>query len=307
MKVGIIGSGSMGSLYGGVLAEDGHEVWFIDVFKEHLDAVKTNGLIVNKDGSKRIIQNIRATTQAEEAGVVDLAIIFVKSTITDIAVEQNLAVFGPDTIVLTLQNGIGNIEKISQFVSEKQIIAGTSANGANFVQPGEINHAGWGGTTIGELDGSHSERIEKIASMLGTGELGPINISDNVMGLIWDKLLVNVGINPLTALMRLRNGQLLEQDETLHLMEQVVQEGVKVAEAKNIKLGFDDSVAHCKSVADATGANISSMLADVLNGRKTEIDNINGAIVREGHALGIPTPVNEVITHLVKGMEHSKL
>ena len=97
MKVGIIGSGSMGSLYGGVLAEDGHEVWFIDVFKEHVDAVKTNGLIVNKDGSKRIIQNIRATTQAEEAGVVDLAIIFVKSTITDIAVEQNLAVFGPDT------------------------------------------------------------------------------------------------------------------------------------------------------------------------------------------------------------------
>ncbi len=297
----------MGSLYGGVLAEDGHEVWFIDVFEEHVNRVNADGLIIQKEGARRTIRNISATTRAEDAGVVDLAIIFVKSTITDIAVQGNSAIFGPDTIVLTLQNGIGNIEKIAAVVSNQQIIAGTSANGASFAGPGIINHAGWGGTTIGELDGTKTQRIEKIAQILGTGELGPVNISNNVIGLIWDKLLVNAGINPLTALMRLRNGELLQHPEVLEIFDSIVKEGIRVARAKGITLGYEDSVAHCKSVAEATAENISSMLADVLQGRKTEIDNINGAIVREGRELGVETPVNEIITNLIKGLEHANL
>lgn len=298
MKIAIIGSGSMGSLYGGILAESGNDVYFIDVSEPHVNKINEKGLCIVENGSERYIKNVKATTNASEVGKVDLAIVFVKSTITDIAVKQNSAVFDDNTIVLTLQNGLGNIEKVSSVVDVKQIIAGTSANGASMIEPGKINHAGNGGTTIGEIDGTISERIKELQRLLDVPKLGPCNVSDNVMGLIWDKLLVNVGINSLTAITGLKNGQLLEHEESIALLEKLVNEGIEVAKTLGIKLGFEDTE-HCKDVCRATSANTSSMLADVINKRKTEILNINGAIVREGKKANTPTPYNEVMTNLV--------
>ncbi len=304
MKIAIIGSGAMGSLYGGILAEAGNEVYFIDVFEEHINKINKDGLCIVENGVERYIKNVKATSNAREVGKVDLAIVFVKSTITDMAVEQNMDVLNKDTMVLTLQNGLGNIEKINTVVDLKQIIAGTSSNGASIIEPGKIDHAGNGGTTIGEIDGSMTERIKELGEILNIPKLGPVKISDNVMGLIWDKLLVNVGINPLTAITGLKNGQLLENEESILLLEKLVDEGIEVARALGIKLGFEDSE-NCKEVCRATSGNISSMLADIINKRKTEIMNINGAIVREGKKLGIQTPVNEIIINLVLLKEKS--
>jgi len=298
MKIGVIGSGAMGSLYGGILAESGNEVYFIDVYKEHVDAINSRGLCILERGEERYIKNVRATTDASEVGKVDLAIVFVKSTITDIAVEQNKEIIDKDTIVLTLQNGIGNIEKINKVVDLSQIVAGTSANGASMIEPGKINHAGNGGTVIGEISGQITDRIKMLKELLDVEKLGPCEISDNVMGLIWDKLLVNAGINPLTAITGFRNGELLEHKESLEILENLVMEGIQVAKALGIKLSHT-TPEHCKNVCKATSENISSMLADVMNKRKTEIMNINGAIVREGKRLSIPTPFNEVMTNLV--------
>lgn len=297
MKIAVIGAGAMGSLYGGYLAKS-NDVYLIDVFEEHVNAINEKGLCIIENGKEKYIKNIKATTDACEVGLVDLAIIFVKSTITDIAVRQNSTVLGKNTMILTLQNGLGNIEKINTVVDEKQIIAGTSANGANMVEPGKINHAGNDGTVIGEIDGNLSNRIKGLRDLLDIEALGPCETSENVMGLLWDKLLVNVGINPITALTGLKNGQLLENQESLSLLEKAVNEGIDLAKALGIQLGYTDAE-HCKDVARATGDNISSMLADVLNKRKTEILNINGAIVREGEKKKIPTPVNEVLTNLV--------
>lgn len=304
MKIAIIGSGAMGSLYGGILAEAGNEVYFIDVFEEHINKINKDGLCIVENGVERYIKNVKATTNAREVGKVDLAIVFVKSTITDMAVKQNMDVLDKNTIVLTLQNGLGNIEKINTVVDIEEIIAGTSSNGASMIEPGKINHAGNGGTTIGEIDGSITQRIKELGEILNIPKLGPVKISDNVMGLIWDKLLVNVGINPLTAITGLKNGQLLENEESILLLEKLVEEGIEVAKALGIKLGFQDSE-HCKEVCRATFGNTSSMLADIINKRKTEIMNINGAIVREGKKLNIQTPVNEIITNLVLLKEKS--
>jgi len=304
MKIAVIGSGAMGSLYGGILAENGNEVYFIDVFKEHIDMINKKGLCIVEKGKERYIKNVKATMDPSEVGIVDLAIVFVKSTITDIAVEQNRAVIGEDTIVLTLQNGIGNIEKINNFVDINQIVAGTSANGASMIEPGKINHAGNGGTVIGEISGQITDRIKRLKELLDLEKLGPCQISDNVMGLIWDKLLVNAGINPLTAVTGFKNGELLEHEESLEILENLVNEGIQVAEALGIKLSHT-TPEHCKNVCRATAENISSMLADVMNKRKTEIMNINGSIVREGKRLGIPTPFNEVMTNLVLLKEKS--
>ncbi|WP_244969340.1 ketopantoate reductase family protein [Tissierella praeacuta] len=298
MRIAIIGSGAMGSLYGGILAEAGNEVYFIDVFEEHINKINNYGLCIVENGVERYIKNVKATINAKEIGKVDLAIVFVKSTITDIAIKQNKDVLDKNTIVLTLQNGLGNIEKINSVVDISQIVAGTSSNGASMIEPGKINHAGNGGTTIGEIDGSMTERIKELGKILNIPKLGPVKISDNVMGTIWDKLLVNAGINPLTAITGLKNGQLLENEESILLLDKLINEGVEVAKGLGIKLGFEDSE-YCKNVCKATSKNTSSMLADVINKRNTEIMNINGAIVREGRKLNIQTPANEMMTYLV--------
>lgn len=299
MKIVIIGAGAMGSVYGGFLAEAGNEVFFLDIFKEHIDSINTDGLWMEGCSGNRYIKNIKATSNPDEVGIVDLAIVFVKSTITDIAIEQNKAVIGENTVVLTLQNGLGNIEKLKTVVNEEQIIAGTTAHGSNMLGPGKVNHAGHGATVIGELNGKVSDRIKAISQLFINAHLEPVMISTNVMGLIWDKLLVNVGVNPLTAITGLRNGQLLEYPETEWIGCEAVLEGMKVAEAMGIKLETPDAVAHFKDVCIGTAPNISSMLADVNNKRKTEISNINGAIVREAETYNIETPINRVLTNLV--------
>jgi len=299
LKIAIIGAGSMGSIYGGFLAEAGNEVYFIDVYKEHVDNINKHGLYIEDPNGSRYIKGIKATTNAEEVGVVDLAIVFVKSTITDIAVQQNKSIIGENTTVLTLQNGLGNIEKISAVVPVEQIIAGTTSHGSSMLGPGKVRHAGHGDTVIGELDGSITDRINLIAKTFKEAKLDPVTVSDNVMGVIWDKLLVNLGINAVTALTGLKNGQILDYPETEWIAVEAVKEGVKIAEAKGIKLGYPNAVEHFKEVAKNTGENISSMLADILNGRKTEIMNISGAIVREGEKYNIDTPVNKVLTNLV--------
>jgi len=308
LKVVIVGAGAMGSIYGGFLAEAGNEVYFLDVFKEHVDNINRDGLWIEGSSGNRYIKGIKATSDPEEVGVVDLAIVFVKSTITDIAINQNKSVIGPETTVLTLQNGLGNIEKLKTVVKESQIIAGTTSHGANLLGPGRVKHAGHGATVIGELDGSVTERIKKIADVFQNAKLDPVSVSNNVMGLIWDKLLVNVGINPVTAITNLKNGEILDYPEILKLSVDAVEEAMKVADALGIRLETPDAVEHFKDVSKVTGENTSSMLSDVLNKRKTEIDNINGAIVREGARLGIETPMNALLTRLVgiKEMQYSK-
>ncbi len=298
MKIAIIGSGAMGSLYGGILAENGHDVYFIDVFKDHVDAINEKGLCIVKDNEERFIKNAKAVVDSSSIGVVDLAIVFVKSTITDIAVEGNRSILGKNTIVLTLQNGLGNIEKINKVVDRSQIIVGTSANGASFIEPGKIRHSGHGGTVLGEISGEKTNRIKQIHETMDLEELGNVEISDNVMSLIWEKLIVNCGINPLTALTNMKNGELLENKESEEILEEIVAEAIEVAKKSNIKLSFDNAD-YCKEVCRATSKNQSSMLSDVLNNRKTEIMNINGAIVRIGEELGVATPYNKVVTNLI--------
>ena len=212
--------------------------------------------------------------------------------------EQNISNIIPQA------NRLIKLHAVFLYVYNIHILAGTSANGASMIEPGKINHAGNGGTVIGEINGQITDRIKNLKKMLDLEKLGPCEISDNVMGLIWDKLLVNVGINPLTALTGFRNGELLEHKESVEILEKLVEEGIQVAKALGIKLKYT-TADHCKDVCKATSQNISSMLADVMNKRRTEIMSINGAVVREGKRLGISTPYNEIMTNLILLKEKS--
>lgn len=306
MKIAVLGAGAMGSLYGAKLSANGkNEVHLIDVWKEHIDAVNSNGLQMEEGDDVLLYENLKGHTSSEETGVCDLVLVFVKSTVTKTAVESNAAVFGPNTVALTLQNGLGNIEQISSVIGAERVIAGTTAHGATMLSPGKIRHAGKGKTIIGELGGHESDRIRKMAAVLEDAGMETV-ISGNVLGRVWDKLLVNVGINALTGITKLYNGQLLDYPEIEELLEKAVSEGVAVARAKGIRLGFDDPVAHTKDLCRATAANKSSMLQDILNDRQTEIEMMNGAIVREGKALGIETPVNLALTNLITYLSRKK-
>jgi 2-dehydropantoate 2-reductase len=303
MKIAIIGAGAMGCLYGAKLSTvPENEVFLIDVWKEHVESINKNGLLVEEQGKLQTYNNIKAYTDANEIVPCDLVLVFVKSTHTGIAIKNNQGILRPNTIVLTLQNGLGNIDILSSEIGEEKVIAGTTAHGATMLGPGKIKHAGEGKTVIGELNGSSTTRIEMVASVLNKAGLDT-DISSNVIGLVWDKLLVNVGINALTAITGLKNGELLAYDEIEEILEAAVWEAVQVAKEKGIKLGYTDPIAHTKQVCKATAENKSSMLQDLLHKRETEIEMINGAIVREGESLNHYTPVNKILTNLVKFME----
>lgn len=299
MKIAVLGAGAMGCLYGGLLATNDNEVWLIDIWKQHVDEINKGGLIIKDGDKKRVIKNVKATTNPNKIGVVDLILIFVKSTITDKALRSAKSIIGENTLVLTLQNGLGNIEKIQSVIGENNIIAGTTAHGSTLIEPGKIYHAGKGLTIIGEIDGSSMRRTQSIKELFTLCEIKTVT-TNNVLGVIWDKLLVNLGINAITALTELKNGQLLDFEEAEELLENAVNEGIRVSKAKKITLINENPVKHTKKVCRLTANNKSSMLQDIINKRKTEIEMINGAIVREGKKYDIPTPVNLALTNLIK-------
>ena len=299
MKIGILGAGAMGSLYGAklsALAEN--EVFLIDISRPQIDAVNQNGLAIEEDGETIIYDRLSGVLEAVDAGICDLVIVFVKSTATKVAVEQNRALFGKDTIVLTLQNGLGNVEAIASVLKDQVILAGTTAHGATLLSPGRIRHAGVGKTIIGELVSTKSKAAESVVELLQKAGLSA-EVSTQVEGLLWDKLLVNVGINALTALSGLCNGEILEHEDLTAILCDAVKEGETVALKKGVRLQFADPIAHTKEVCKATEKNRSSMLQDLSNHRETEIETINGAIVKEGERLGIKTPVNQTLQRLI--------
>ncbi len=301
MKIAIIGAGAMGSLYGGRLCDSGNEVYLLDIWKEHVDKINEMGLIIIEKGKETLTHPV-AVTGAEQVGIVDLAIIFVKSIHTENAVKENRVIFGDNTLVLSLQNGHGNIEKIAMYISNKNIIAGTTAHGATLIGPGRVIHAGIGETHIGSVGESDDERIKEIEKVLKEAGF-EITISKNVMELIWAKLFINVGINALTAILEIRNGQLLDYEESIKLMNKAVGEAVEVANHSGMDFDEFKIMESVAKVANATAKNKSSMLQDKLKSRKTEIDTINGAIVSEAVKCNVKTPVNEVLTDLIKLIE----
>ncbi len=305
MKVAVLGAGAMGSLYGAHLAKGGQDVWLIDVWQEHVDAINQHGLKIFYDDHFETVEIKATLNPLDIENTMDLILVFVKSYHTGLVLENCIHLIGDKTKLLTLQNGVGNVDILERFVSRTQILAGTTAHGANVRGPGQINHAGKGKTIIGRIDGINTKDEEELASIFHASGLDT-ELRDRIEGLIWDKLLVNVGINPLTALLLVKNGILLENNETEELIDLLVGEAWEVAKKSNIILSHNDPIGHVKSIAKATGENKSSMLQDILKGRKTEIDFINGAITHKGKEVGVATPYNELITRLIKAKEKVK-
>jgi 2-dehydropantoate 2-reductase len=300
MKTVIMGAGAMGSLFGGLLALSGEEVWLVDIREDHIQALVSTGLTVEEGGKKQRIP-VHATKEVASIGKADLILFFVKAYHTEKAVSDALVLQKEDTVFLTLQNGLGNEEAICKRVDPRKVVLGVTNHGATFLGPGRIRHAGWGKTYIGELDGKVTARVTQLAQVFTQAGI-ETEVSSNIQSLVWNKLFINVGINPVAALTGLKNGHLLDYPETLRLMEALVSEAVAVARKKGILIE-GNPIEKVKAVAEATRENRCSMGQDFDNRRKTEIDAINGAVVREAERLGISVPYNQMITDLVKVIE----
>ena len=299
----IVGPGAIGCLFGALLQGAGHRVIMLDHDPERAEKIRRDGIHVEGISGTRDVK-VEATARPSDVRDCDLVIIATKSYDTEKAVKSVAGVIGPSTPVMTLQNGIGNVELIQNAVGSDRTVGGITSQGATLVSAGSIIHAGAGKTVIGTPSNRLTDFVKRARDILESSGFAP-QISTDLESTIWGKLIINVGINALTAITRLNNGRLLEFEGTREIMKDAVAEAVAVVKAKNIKLAYEDPLAQVQEVCRLTAKNVSSMLQDVLAKRRTEIDAINGAIVKVAKELGVPTPVNSVITSFVHTIESS--
>ena len=313
MRPAIVGAGAMGGVIGFYLAAVA-DVTLVDPWAEHVAAIAARGLACERDGGAEARAGRATTHPAQapppdpippppprpEAAPADAAIVLVKARQTPWAAEACRRALAPDGVAYTLQNGVGNREVLAAALGEARAGQGVTALGGTLLGPGRVRHAGAGPTTLGAAP--DPARAQALAALLSAAGL-PAAVSPDVEGLVWGKLVVNAGINALTALLRVPNGALAETPEARALLEAAVAEAAAVAAARGVALPYADPAAHALAVARATGANRSSMLQDALRGAPTEVASINGAIAREGARLGVPTPLNAALAALVEALD----
>ena len=300
MKITIIGAGAMGCLFGGLLSEHGMDVYLLDVRQEQVAALNDHGLTILSQGVERIVR-VRAVTEPAAIHGTDLAVIFVKHAQTEVAARTAARLLGRNGHALTLQNGMGNAEIIADVLGKERVLCGTTAQGAMVLGTGKIQHSGTGETVLGMWRPGSGEVATEVAEVFPAAGIS-CRAVDDIEPVLWKKLFVNVGINAVTALTGLRNGQLLEREATRLLMQDVVSEAMAVAEAYSIEVPAE-ILKHVEQVAKATASNRSSMGQDVDGRRPTEIDAINGYIVRKAQEVGVAVPVNQTLVRLVQTVQ----
>lgn len=298
MKIFIVGAGALGSLYGGLLARAGAQVWLYNPSNvEHIRAIQSAGLRIEHEGTSVEIA-VEATTTPDALADADLVGVFVKAHQTARALEQIASYINPRSWVMSLQNGIGMESEILKFVPGERFLRGVTAQGATLLGPGRVRWAGVGPTKLGRWQGSITPEIEEILALLRTAQI-EVEYSAEIERLLWEKIIINCAINPVTALFDQPNGALVHDPALRQIAGAIACEALRVARAHGVTLTEAEAVARVEAVACKTAQNISSMLQDVRRGRPTEIDYINGAVVREGRRFGIPTPLNLLLTKLI--------
>lgn len=301
MRFLVVGPGAMGCLFAARLKKAGYDVTLLDYIKERAEHINKQGIMVQGITGEYHV-NV-PTLAGEIPAPPDLVLVCVKSYKTREASQSIKRWLNPETVVVTLQNGLGNLEILEELFGNQRVLGGVTSEGSTLLGPGKIRHAGRGETIIGPRRDRNGP-TEKIVYAFNQAGFKAKSV-DNVKNLIWGKLIINVGINALSAITRLKNGRLPELRGTRLVMEEAVKEAVDVAKAKEIQLPYPDPLGRVLEVCHGTAGNIASMLQDVLKERETEVDFINGAIVREGKIAGIQTPVNFILTSLVQTLQET--
>jgi 2-dehydropantoate 2-reductase len=301
MKVTLVGPGAIGCLFYSLLSRSKEDVWLLDKDEARAGRLKKNGLKIEGEATIKTAAP-QVTASARDLADADLWIICVKSYDTKNVIKSLAPHVKSGAVVASLQNGLGNLELLVEAFGSGRVLAGVTHMGSTLLGEGSARWVGAGETVFGRIDGNLGVEMRDLRDLFSRSRV-PVKLSRDINSVLWSKLVLNVGINALAALTRMKNGRLILHEPTRHLLKEAVLEAFRVAKRKRIKLVYDDPVSKAESLCDATADNVSSMLADVLSKKRTEIDYLNGAIVRYAENLGIKTPVNILLTELVKSIE----
>jgi 2-dehydropantoate 2-reductase len=300
MKITVVGAGAMGGSYGGLLAAAGHDVSLIDTWRGHVEAIARDGLLVDGVlGEHRV--RLPASTEPEADKSADVVIVFVDANNTEKAAATVARLLAPDGFAITFQNGIGNVETLQAALGEQRVLGGSSMCSAANRGPGHVCLTHMGLTSVGEIDGRASARAEGLIEALREAGF-EAGLEPNVMGLVWQKFVVNCAVNAIAATTGLRAGEFVRVPEIDAFQDRVLEEIMAVIRAKGVRLP-NPEIGHKIKDQCRKKFNKPSMLQHVEAGRRTEIDALNAALIREAKALGVATPNNEALVALLKGRE----
>jgi 2-dehydropantoate 2-reductase len=302
MKIAILGCGAMGSVYAGLLASAGHEVWAVDTWRDHVEAMRTKGLRVEGASGDRTVK-VNATSNASDAGVCDLIIVATKVRDVEAAATSARPLVGPTTLVLSIQNGLGGPDVTARVLGRERVAVGVVGGfGASMRGPGHAHHNGMELVRLGELSGPVSPRLEAVAEVWRSGGF-KVKCFDDIDQLVWEKLICNVCYSGTCAVTERTVGEVMEDPDAFKVASGCAAEAYAVARKRGIRLGFDDVVAYVRDFGSKIPNARPSMALDLMAKRRSEIDAINGAIPPAAQAVGLAAPYNEVVSGLVRAKE----
>jgi 2-dehydropantoate 2-reductase len=303
MKICVIGAGAMGGAYGGLLARAGHEVTLVDAWAEHVAAIRANGLqLEGVAGEHRI--KVRAESAVPDQLNADLVMVWTDSNNTSEAARAAAKALGPDGFAITMQNGIGNVETLVEVLGKGRVAAGSSMASAATGGPGRSVLTHMGMSTIGELDGKTTKRLENLRDALA-GAGFEVRVHPDIMSVIWTKFALNCTINALCATTGLRLGEIARLPAMDRFQDRIIDEVLAVTKAKGMKLDYPDFRGHIKEHCWKKFSR-PSMLQHIESGKRTEIGALNARLVEEAAKLGVPTPYNDALACLLRGVEYKR-
>ena len=302
MKIAIVGTGAMGSVYAGLLASAGHEVWAIDRWREHIDAIRAHGLRLEGASGDRTVK-VNATTEAREAGACDLVILATKAMQVETAAASLAPLLKPKTPVLSIQNGLGGPDAAAGVLGRERVMVGVVGGfGASMKGPGHAHHNGMELVRLGEFGGPITPRLKEVEQVWSDAGFR-VKVFDDIDQLVWEKLICNCAYSGPCALGECTTGEVMDDPDLARVSAACAREGFEIALKKRIKLSFSDPVAYVRDFGSKIPKARPSVLLDLMAKRTSEIGVINGSIPRVAKALGLAAPVNETVTALVQGKE----
>jgi 2-dehydropantoate 2-reductase len=302
MKIAVVGCGAMGSVYAGLLAAAGHELWAIDSWRDHVEAMRNNGLRVEGASGDRTVK-INASTEAKDAGVCDLVIVATKTMHVESAAKASQALVGPNTAVISIQNGLGGPDTTARIIGKERVLVGVVGGfGASMKAPGHAHHNGWELVRLGEYSGPVTPRLERVAKVWESGGF-KVRCFDDIDQLVWEKLICNVCFSGTCAVTERTIGEVMNDPDHWIVASGCALEAYNVARARGIKLDISDPVDYVRNFGSKIPNARPSMLLDHMAGRMSEIEAINGAIPPAANAQGLTAPFNTVISALVRAKE----
>lgn len=290
----------MGGLFSAYLSRQ-NEVTVVDVYAALVEKIEAEGLEVREPDGSSAVYRPHAAVSTEGMGPVDLIVVFVKAMFSESALNANKGLIGPDTYIMTLQNGSGHEDTLGKFVDQDHIIIGTTQHNASVAGLGVTNHGGSGITHMGCVTGS-AARLQRFADAFTACGL-EADVSDGVQKMIWNKMFTNVSASALTGALQVPLGYISSNEHAWALCKQLIREAVDAAAGAGLEFDYEEKVAEVKAVCDNSPNGLTSIYADLRDGRRSEVDTISGSVVRAGEKFGVPTPGHAFLVELIHAME----